>query len=103
MRAWRKHDWYRNPRTQTYLNRPTHREIKERLAQHILKMLTDPPSPNVVEEWRIADTVLSVRVNLREANFMPATRGRKGLRVPSYHASNRITHCLSTNHATTRV
>ncbi len=45
-----KHDWYRNPRTRVSQPVPRHREIKERLAQHILKMLTDSPSPNVVEE-----------------------------------------------------
>ena len=34
-----KHDWYRNPRTGVSQPVPRHREIKDRLAKHILKML----------------------------------------------------------------
>jgi len=34
-----KHDWYRNPKTGVSQPVPRHREIKERLAKHILKML----------------------------------------------------------------
>jgi predicted RNA binding protein YcfA (HicA-like mRNA interferase family) len=34
-----KHDWYRNPNTGVSQPVPRHREIKERLARHILKML----------------------------------------------------------------
>jgi predicted RNA binding protein YcfA (HicA-like mRNA interferase family) len=33
-----KHDWYRNPNTGASQPIPRHREIKERLARHILKM-----------------------------------------------------------------
>ena len=36
-----KHDWYRNPRTGVAQPVPRHREIKERLARRILKMLGD--------------------------------------------------------------
>ena len=36
-----KHDWYQNPRTKVSQSVPRHREIKERLAQHIIKMLED--------------------------------------------------------------
>jgi mRNA interferase HicA len=45
-----KHDWYHNPRTRVHQAVPRHREIKERLARRILKMLDDtgqsglPPS-----------------------------------------------------------
>lgn len=34
-----KHDWYQNPDTKTSQPVPRHREINERLAKHILKML----------------------------------------------------------------
>jgi predicted RNA binding protein YcfA (HicA-like mRNA interferase family) len=34
-----KHDWYRNPNTGVSQPVPRHREIKGRLARHILKML----------------------------------------------------------------
>jgi predicted RNA binding protein YcfA (HicA-like mRNA interferase family) len=37
-----RHDWYRNPKTKVSQPVPRHREIKERLAQHILKTLSDP-------------------------------------------------------------
>jgi predicted RNA binding protein YcfA (HicA-like mRNA interferase family) len=36
-----KHDWYQNPRTKISQPVPRHREIKEELAKHIIKMLTD--------------------------------------------------------------
>jgi len=36
-----KHDWYRNPRTGVAQPVPRHREIKEGLARHILKKLSD--------------------------------------------------------------
>ncbi len=36
-----EHDWYRNPRTGESQPIPRHREIKERLAQNIIKMLSD--------------------------------------------------------------
>jgi len=36
-----KHDWYQNPKTKTSQPVPRHREIKERLARHIIKMLSD--------------------------------------------------------------
>ncbi|MGH8489606.1 MAG: type II toxin-antitoxin system HicA family toxin [Gammaproteobacteria bacterium] len=36
-----KHDWYQNPRTHISQPVPRHREIKEALAKHIIKMLSD--------------------------------------------------------------
>jgi predicted RNA binding protein YcfA (HicA-like mRNA interferase family) len=40
-----KHDWYRNPTTGISQPIPRHREIKDGLARHIIKMLSNPPSP----------------------------------------------------------
>jgi predicted RNA binding protein YcfA (HicA-like mRNA interferase family) len=37
-----KHDWYRNPVTGISQPVPRHREIKESLARHIIKMLSNP-------------------------------------------------------------
>jgi len=37
-----KHDWYRNPATGMSQPVPRHREINERLARHILKVLSSP-------------------------------------------------------------
>lgn len=37
-----KHDWYRNPMTGVAQAVPRHREIKERLAQRIIRMLSRP-------------------------------------------------------------
>lgn len=34
-----KHDWYQNPITKVSQPVPRHREIKEQLAKHIIKML----------------------------------------------------------------
>ena len=34
-----KHDWYQNPTTKVSQPVPRHREIKETLARHIIKML----------------------------------------------------------------
>ncbi|MDO9230277.1 MAG: type II toxin-antitoxin system HicA family toxin [Syntrophales bacterium] len=34
-----KHDWYQNPTTKVSQPIPRHREIKETLAKHIIKML----------------------------------------------------------------
>lgn len=36
-----KHDWYQNPITRISQAVPRHREIKEQLAKHIIKMLSD--------------------------------------------------------------
>jgi predicted RNA binding protein YcfA (HicA-like mRNA interferase family) len=36
-----KHDWYQNPKTKVSQPVPRHREIKEGLAKHILKMLSN--------------------------------------------------------------
>ncbi len=36
-----KHDWYRNPNTGISQPVPRHREIKEGLARHIIKMLSN--------------------------------------------------------------
>jgi predicted RNA binding protein YcfA (HicA-like mRNA interferase family) len=41
IRHGEKHDWYQNPKTNVSQPVPRHREINERLAQHILKMLSD--------------------------------------------------------------
>jgi mRNA interferase HicA len=35
-----KHDWYQNPKTRVSQPIPRHREIKDRLAQHIIKLLS---------------------------------------------------------------
>ena len=39
-----KHDWYRNPTTGVSQAVPRHREIKDRLAERIIRMLGNPPS-----------------------------------------------------------
>jgi hypothetical protein len=36
-----RHDWYRNPKTGVSQPVPRHREIKDHLARHIIKMLGD--------------------------------------------------------------
>ena len=36
-----KHDWYQNPKTKASQPIPRHREVKEQLAKHIIKMLND--------------------------------------------------------------
>jgi mRNA interferase HicA len=36
-----EHDWYRNPKTGVSQPVPRHREIKDHLARHVLKMLGD--------------------------------------------------------------
>jgi mRNA interferase HicA len=36
-----KHDWYQNPKTKVSQPIPRHREVKEQLAKHIIKMLND--------------------------------------------------------------
>jgi len=36
-----KHDWYRNPNTGVAQPVPRHREIKEPLAKHIIKKLSN--------------------------------------------------------------
>jgi mRNA interferase HicA len=37
-----KHDWYQNPSTGVAQPVPRHREIKERLAQRIIRLLSNP-------------------------------------------------------------
>ena len=37
-----KHDWYQNPTTGVSQPVPRHREIKERLAQRIIRLLSNP-------------------------------------------------------------
>ena len=37
-----KHDWYRNPTTGVSQPVPRHREIKEPMARHIIRMLSNP-------------------------------------------------------------
>jgi mRNA interferase HicA len=44
MRHGGKHDWYRNPATGVSQPVPRHREIKDRLARHIIRMLRNPPT-----------------------------------------------------------
>jgi mRNA interferase HicA len=41
-----KHDWYRNPATGVAQPVPRHREIKERLAKRIIRMLSSPEEPS---------------------------------------------------------
>jgi predicted RNA binding protein YcfA (HicA-like mRNA interferase family) len=41
-----KHDWYRNPATGVSQPVPRHREIKERLARHIIRMLENDDDPS---------------------------------------------------------
>jgi mRNA interferase HicA len=41
IRHGRKHDWYQNPNTKISQPIPRHREIRESLAKHIIKMLKD--------------------------------------------------------------
>ena len=36
-----RHDWYQNPETKISQPIPRHREIKDILAKHIIKMLKD--------------------------------------------------------------
>lgn len=38
-----KHDWYRNPNTGVAQPVPRHREIKENLGRHIIRMLRNEP------------------------------------------------------------
>jgi len=35
-----RHDWYHNPRTKVSQPVPRHREIKDTLAKHIIKMIS---------------------------------------------------------------
>ncbi len=39
-----KHDWYRNPNSGKAQAVPRHREVKEPLAKHIIKMLSNEPA-----------------------------------------------------------
>jgi len=41
IRRGARHDWYQNPKTKISQPVPRHREIKESLARHIIKMLKD--------------------------------------------------------------
>jgi predicted RNA binding protein YcfA (HicA-like mRNA interferase family) len=36
-----KHDWYRNPETGASQPVPRHREVKDHLARHIIRMLSN--------------------------------------------------------------
>lgn len=40
-----KHDWYRNPANGVSQPIPRHREIKEHLANRIIRMLSNPETP----------------------------------------------------------
>jgi predicted RNA binding protein YcfA (HicA-like mRNA interferase family) len=44
VRSRGKHDWFRNPNTGAAQPVPRHREVKEHLARHIVKMLGNPPA-----------------------------------------------------------
>ncbi|RLG23310.1 addiction module toxin, HicA family [Methanosarcinales archaeon] len=44
IRHGKKHDWYQNPRTKVSQPIPRHREINDKLAKHIIKMLKDDAS-----------------------------------------------------------
>jgi mRNA interferase HicA len=44
-----KHDWYRNPITGEMQAVPRHREIKEGLARHIIRKLSNPANGNAKE------------------------------------------------------
>ena len=37
-----KHDWYRNPNTGALQPVPRPRELKENLAKHVIKLLSNP-------------------------------------------------------------
>ena len=39
LRHGARHDWYRNPTTNVSQPVPRHREIRETLAKHVIKML----------------------------------------------------------------
>jgi predicted RNA binding protein YcfA (HicA-like mRNA interferase family) len=39
-----KHDWYRNPNSGVSHPIPRHREIKDGLARHIIRMFENPPA-----------------------------------------------------------
>ena len=41
-----KHDWYRNPATGVSQPVPRHREIKESLARHVIRMLQQQTPPS---------------------------------------------------------
>ncbi len=41
LRHGAKHDWYQNPVTKVCQPVPRHREIKESLAKHVVKMLAN--------------------------------------------------------------
>jgi mRNA interferase HicA len=45
-----KHDWYQNPKTKVSQPVPRHREIKEQLAKHIIKMLGDLRVPKITKQ-----------------------------------------------------
>jgi len=45
-----KHDWYRNPGTGISQPVPRHREIKEGLTRHIIKMLSNPAAGDAGSE-----------------------------------------------------
>ncbi|HOG46111.1 MAG TPA: type II toxin-antitoxin system HicA family toxin [Anaerolineae bacterium] len=45
-----KHDWYRNPMTGISQPVPRHREIKDALARHIIRMLSVPTSGTPISE-----------------------------------------------------
>ena len=41
LRHGSRHDWYQNPQTRECQPVPRHREIKDQLARHIIKKLSD--------------------------------------------------------------
>ena len=47
-----RHDWYRNPKSNTGVSQPVprHREVKERLANRIIRMLGNPEDEPAVPD-----------------------------------------------------
>jgi hypothetical protein len=50
IRHGKKHDWSPIPKTKVSQLLPRHKEIKEGLATHIIKMLSLPPEGNLKTE-----------------------------------------------------
>ena len=44
-----RHDWYRNPATGVSQPVPRHREVRDHLARHIIRMLGNPPDEEADE------------------------------------------------------
>ena len=44
-----RHDWYQNPMTRVCQPVPRHREVKEHMARHIIKLLSSATGSDVAE------------------------------------------------------